>query len=100
MSDRRFGVLILSSGRPASVKTLRTIRRSGYTGPAWVVCDDQEPHLAGYRAEFGDVLVTFPYDEARAGTDECDSLGPGRVVVYARNACWGIAERLGLTHFL
>lgn len=33
-------------------------------------------------------------------TDTADNLTARNVVVFARNACWDIAEKIGLTHFL
>lgn len=100
MADRAAGVLVLSSGRPDRVQTVRTLRRSGYTGPVRVVCDDHEPALGAYREAFGDDLRTFDRDAARARTDEMDNAGPGRVVVYARNAAWEVAAAEGWTHFV
>jgi hypothetical protein len=42
----------------------------------------------------------FSKSEAAALFDEGDNFSDRRAVVYARNALWGIAKRLGVTHFI
>lgn len=93
-------VLILSHGRADRVRTLHTLRRQGYTGDVYVVVDDTDAQLEAYRARFGEQLVVFDKEEAKALTDDGDNFDSDKAVVYARNMCWKIAEQLGLTHFL
>lgn len=101
MSERSFGVLILSHGRPEKVMTLRTLRLSGYTGRAWVVVDDEDPTVEGYRQEFGaDWVVQFGKADIAKTFDQGDLSGDRRTIVYARRAAWDIARGLGLTHFV
>lgn len=100
MSDRQFGVFILSAGRAGRVKTISTLLKCGYTGDWWVVCDDQDASLSSYQSEYPGKVLVFDKDKYRQQTDEMDNQGPGKVVVYARNACWDIAKSVGLTHFL
>jgi len=100
MSDRSFGVFILSGGRPDNVRTIETLRTRGYTGRWWIVNDDEDASSPEYVKRYGDRVLTFSKSRYRAETDEMDNFGSGKVVVYARNACWDLAASLGLTHFL
>jgi len=97
---RTHGVLILSGGRPGRVRTIQTLDKHGYSGAWWVVCDDEDPTLEQYQEAYPGKVIVFSKREAREITDEMDNFGPGRVVVYARNAAWRIAESLGLSHFV
>ena len=98
--ERRFAALVLSHGRPDRVHTLRTLRRSGYTGPVHIVVDDEDARLSEYREAFGSDLIVFSKSEVAATFDEADNFAERRTVAYARNAFWGIARDLGLTHFV
>lgn len=96
----RFGVLILSHGRPDKVETYATLRRQGYTGRIYVVIDNEDETGDGYRERFGDQVIVFDKAEAAIGTDKGSNWPGRRGVVYARNTCWQIAESLGLDWFL
>lgn len=95
-----FAALILTHGRPDKVLTLRTLRRSGYTGPVFLVVDDEDKTLPEYRAKHGDMVVTFSKADIAARFDEADNFGDRRSVFYARNAAFDIARRLGVKRFI
>lgn len=63
--------------------------------------DDEDPQIEEYRrtCHEGEIIV-FSKTEAAGITDAMDIQTDRRGVVYARNAAFGIAEGLGLTHFL
>lgn len=95
-----FAAFILSHGRPGNVVTYRTLRRQGYTGPTYLVCDDEDPTLPEYRANFENVVV-FGKAAVAAEAQWADNLpGYGGVVLPARNACFGIARDLGIRDFV
>ena len=95
-----FCVFILSHGRAKKVKTLDTIRRLGYTGDAYIVVDDEDDVLS-YIAEFGTKSVLVFSKAAVAKTfDAMDNFDERRTVVYARNACFDLARRVGVRWFL
>jgi hypothetical protein len=94
-----FCLFILTHGRPDRVYTYNTLRRAGYTGPIYIVLDDEDATAEQYQARFGDSVVTFSKDEAAQYTDVADNTGDRRAVVYARNACFDIAKRLGYRYF-
>lgn len=100
MSKKRdFAVFILSHGRPDNVKTLKTLDRCGYTGKTYVVVDDKDPTIDQYKENFKDRLLIFSKDEVSKLFDSADTSEDRRTVVYARNACWRLAESLNLSHF-
>lgn len=94
-----FGALILTHGRPDRVQTAPALHRFGYTGPWWLVVDEQDPTLSDYRAMHGQGrVVTFRKDDA--AQDMGDNGGSRGVILYARNAADQLAASLGLTHYV
>jgi hypothetical protein len=96
-----FCVFILTHGRPDNVITLKTLEKCGYTGRIYLICDNEDKTLDRYRQNFGaDRVIVF---DKKAEAEACDSgnnFGERRTILMARNACFGIAEKLGVTHFL
>lgn len=95
-----FAAFILTHGRPDRVETYRTLRRSGYTGPIYLVVDDEDPSLGAYQAKYGDEVLVFSKREVAKRTDAGDNLPDLHTVLFARNACWDLARGLGLRHFI
>lgn len=95
-----FAVFILTHGRPDSVITYQTLKRFGYTGKIYIVIDDEDATADQYRKNFGDKVIQFSKDEIAKTFDEGDNFGDRRAIIYARNACFGIAENLGVKYFL
>lgn len=95
----KFGAFILTHGRPDRVLTYKTLRDQGYTGPIWIVIDDEDPSGKEYRARFGDEVLTFSKSEIAATFDEADNFEDRRAIVYARNACFDLAESVGCETF-
>lgn len=95
-----FGAFILSNGRPREAETtINTLARCGYTGPWWLVLDDEDPTHGKYVRRWGaERLLTFHKDDA--AQDMGDNGGVRGVIVYARNAVDGLARELGLTHYI
>lgn len=99
--DSRFCVFILSHGRPGNVITLRSLRRHRYTGPWYIVLDNEDPTRGEYIRKFGaDRVVVFDKPAIAETFDPGDLSVDRRTVVYARNACWDIARSLGYSRFL
>jgi len=101
MSDKsKFAILILTHGRPYHVRTFDSLRRSGYTGPIYLVIDNEDETADDYRKVFGADNV-FQFDKAKVAKtfDEGDTNPDRRTIVYARNASYEIAEQLGLDYF-
>ena len=95
-----FAAFILTHGRPDNVQTFSALRRHGYTGPIYLVVDNEDKRLPEYQATFSNVVV---FDKAKIATETqfADNLhGYGGVVLPARNACFDIARSLGITYFI
>lgn len=93
-----FAVMILCHGRPDNTPTFNTLRKYGYTGRIIIVCDDEDKTLPQYQELYPEVAV-FSKDYVATYMDAMDNSNDRRCAVYARNACFDIAEKLGLKYF-
>jgi hypothetical protein len=96
-----FCVFILTHGRPDNVVTLKTLKKGGYTGRIFLICDNEDKTLDRYRQNFGaDSVIVFDKKAEAEACDAGNNFGERRTILMARNACFGIARRLGITHFV
>ena len=93
-----FAVMILCHGRAENTPTYVTLRKYGYTGRIIVVCDDEDDDLPNYQKIYPEVKV-FSKDKVLEYMDPMDNTGNRACAVYARNACFDIAEEEGLEYF-
>ena len=100
MKNKKFCAFILSHGRADNVKTYPMLREQGYTGPIYIVVDDEDGELEEYKKRYGDEVVVFSKDEAAKITDAMDNFGDRRTPLYARNYLWTIAANLGIEYFI
>jgi len=98
MIDNNFAVFILTFGRPDNIKTYKTLDRFGYTGKKYLICSTDDKKLDEYKLKYKDEVISFNKDDIEF--DIGDNFDDKRVVVYARNACFDIAKKLGITYFL
>ena len=98
--DRDYAILIVTHGRPGNVKTYTTLRRLGYTGRIFLIVDNLDKTVGKYQEKYGDEVVVFDKKKYIELTDDADNFDEKRAVVYARNACFDIAEALGLEYFI
>ena len=95
-----FAAFILCHGRPERTPTWESLRKYGYTGPIYIICDDEDNTLQEYIDVYGEEWVKiFNKDEMLNYFDPMDTTGDKRCAVYARNACYMIANNLGLKYF-
>lgn len=91
---------ILTHRRPDRVITLDTLSRNHYTGPLYLVVDEEDPTLPEYRRRYGDSVVTFSKAAIEPHFDIQDNFRQRKgAVVYARNAAFDLAEQLGYRYF-
>jgi len=100
MKSDSFAVFILTNGRPHNQKTLRTLQRQGYTGKVYLIVDDLDTTLPEYRAAYGDQVIVFDKRAEASRCDPCTNREELRSILYARNATFEIARRLGVRYFL
>lgn len=94
-----FAVFILSHGRPNNVITYKTLRRHGYTGKIFIICDDEDKALPQYKEKYKKEVIVFSKSDYEGTFDKMDNFDGNKVIVYARNACYEIARSLGLDYF-
>ena len=95
-----FCAFILTHGRPDNVITYNTLLRHGYTGPIYIVIDNEDKTANRYYEVFGDKVVMFDKLSVAKSIDEGDNFDDRRAIIYARNACFDIAKKLGYTYFI
>ncbi len=98
--NKDFAIFILTHGRADNVFTYDLLKKSGYTGKIYIIIDNEDETAEKYRENFGDKVIVFDKKAIAATFDEGDNTGDRRSIVYARNACFDIAENLGITYFM
>lgn len=94
----RFAVVIPTYGRPDRVFTHATLRKSGYTGDIYLLCDDSDKALPEYQKLYGDKVLVFSKDDVIGTFDRMDNFDRRNVVVYARNAIYEASKAVGLRY--
>lgn len=92
-------VFILSHGRHDNIYTLKSLRKHGYTGKVFFICDNEDKTLQDYLIKYKDVEV-FDKKKISKTFDEADNFNDRRAIVYARNVCFEIAKKLGYKYFI
>lgn len=97
-----FAVFILCHGRPDNVITWDTLDRNGYTGKRYIILDDEDKTIPQYIEKFGKehcriFSKSYYYDPKRF--DSMDTFHYTKCAVFARNACFDIANQMGLNYF-
>lgn len=98
-TSKKYAVFILTHGRPDNVITFKTLRKQGYTGDIYLICDDEDKTLDQYKKNYGDKVIVFSKKNYKGKFDLMDNFDGNKVVVFARNACYDIARTLGLDYF-
>lgn len=98
---KNFAVFILSHGRPNNVITLNTLKKCGYTGEWYIVIDNEDKTADEYYKNFGEErVIMFDKLQIAQTFDTADTFNDRKTIVYARNACFDIANKLGIKYFL
>jgi hypothetical protein len=82
------------------VVTFDTITKAGYSGEIYLVVDDEDKELPRYIEKYGEKVLVFSKEEVAKTFDTGDSSEERKVIVFARNACFGLARELGFRYFL
>lgn len=98
-ASKNFAVFILTHGRPDKVITYKSLRRHGYTGKIFLIVDDEDKSLKQYKEAYKDEVIVFSKKAYEGKFDMMDNFKGNKVIVYARNACYDIARKLGLDYF-
>lgn len=95
-----FCVFILSHGRPNKVITIETLKKHGYTGRVYIIIDNEDKTADQYYDNYKDIVIMFDKEAISKTFDEGDNFEDRRTITYARNACFEIAKKLGITCFI
>jgi hypothetical protein len=82
------------------VITVKTLKKHGYTGDWYIVIDDTDKQQEQYKAIYGNKIIIFNKKKYFDTTEKADNFHNMRSVTYARNACYDIADNLGLDYFI
>lgn len=97
---QKFGVIVLCHCRPNDTTTPQTLRDCKYTGKIILLLDDEDETLPEYQKNFPDLNIElYSKDKMMEWVDSMDNLKDKRCAVYARNACFDVAEKYGLQYF-
>lgn len=100
MKNKDFVAFILTHGRADRVITYETLKKCGYTGRIVLVLDNEDESAPEYISRFGKENVVIFDKAAIAETFDEGVPGDRRTIVYARNACFDIARKLGYRYFI
>lgn len=95
-----FCAFILTHGRPDRIHTLDTLKRCGYTGKIYIIIDNEDKTADEYRKRYGDMVIQFDKAAIASTFDEGDNFNDRRAIIYARNACFDIAQQVGCRYFI
>ena len=95
-----FAAIILTHARADRVRTYNTLRRRGYTGRIILLIDEEDNQRDEYLARYPGEVEQFSKAEWAERVDVGDNFSGRGVVVYARNAVWEVARRIGLKWFV
>lgn len=96
-----FCIFILTHGRPDKVLTWTSLKRQGCTYPVYFIIDNEDKERDKYIENYGQKnVIVFDKKAASKTFDEADNFDNRKCVVYARNACFEIAKKLGFKYFL
>lgn len=96
-----FCIFILSYQRPNNVITLDSILRAGYSGDWYIILGNDDKTIDEYINKYGkDRIIIFDKDKEMNLCDTCDIFNKKKVILYARNYCFKIAEDFGYKYFL
>ena len=95
-----FCVFVISHGKPEN-DTYKQLKLCNCEYPIYIVIDDKDPKLNEYIKKCGkENVCIFNKVEYSKKCDMMDNFDFDKVIVYARNACYDFAEKLGYKYFL
>jgi len=101
MENKDFAVFILTHGRPDNILTIKTLKKCGYTGKIYFIVDNEDKTINRYIANFGvEKVKVFNKKKYADNVDEGNNFDERRTPTHARNACFDIAEGIGITYFI
>jgi len=100
MENKDFAVFILTHGCANKVVTYNTLLKCGYNGDIIILIDNEDKQAKEYKNKFGDQVHIFDKAAIAKKFDVGDNFNDKAAVVFARNACFDIAKKLGYKYFM
>ena len=94
-----FAVFIMVYGRPEKMWTYRSLRKQGYTGKIFLVADNLDLTVEGYKKKYGNELIVFDKKKAAFNVDAGDNSGDLRSTLFSANTIPELAKERGIAHF-
>ncbi|MGB9615592.1 MAG: hypothetical protein ACPL3B_08825 [Fervidobacterium sp.] len=94
----RFVIFIISYMRPDRQYTLKMLTKKGYTGDWYIVIGEDDPMKGEYLKRYGDRVLVFDKRDYR-WIDLYDTDEDLVSTIFARNAVYDLAEKLGYEYF-
>lgn len=94
-----FAVFILTHGRAKQQKTLKMLKKCGYTGKYYLIVDNLDAQLEEYKKLYGEHVIVFDKDEAWKITDTFHNSKMLKAVVFPRNVVFPIAREQNIKFF-
>lgn len=99
MENKDFAIFIMVYGRPEKNLTYDTLKKCGYTGKIYLVGDNTDDKIDGYKSKFGNDLLVFDKKDVSKKYDSGDNSGDLRSTMYAANTIFDLAEQHGIKYF-
>lgn len=100
LDKNTFAIFILTHGRSDRVITYNTLLKHGYTGDIYLLVDDEDREIDKYKETYGEKVVVFSKSDIAKQIDVGDNFKDKAAVIYARNACFDVAKKLGYKYFM
>ena len=94
-----FAIFIMVHGRPEKMWTYDSLRKHGYTGKIYLVADNLDETVNGYKEKYSDELLIFDKREASLKVDSGDNSGDLRSTLYSANTIFELAKEKGIKYF-
>lgn len=95
-------IFILTHGRAGNVKTLNTLRNQGFNGRIILLLDNTDKQIEEYRKLYKDVEIEIfnKLEIANKIDDYHMDKSNLKSIIYARNATFYVAKKLGIKYFI
>lgn len=103
MLKSNFAIFILTHGRADNLDTVRTLKKTNYSGKIYLILDNEDKTVDRYKELYSDQvedIIIFDKKEVAKRVDDMSTSKVLNAVVYARNITWDIARDLKLDYFL
>jgi hypothetical protein len=96
--NSEYCIFIISYGRPENVKTYDTLIKQGCTANIYIICSSDDNQLDKYHEYYPNKVIVFDKEKYNH-IDTMDNFNNKKIAIFARAACFDIAEKLKYKYF-